>query len=397
MEVTVEKLVPGGDGMARLDGKVVFIPDCLPGERLKIRLLESRKDFARGKIVEILEAAPGRREPPCALSGRCGGCDWQHIDYAEQLRQKVALTRDALRRTGGFDWPELEIIGGKPLAYRNRIQLHRDAQGRMGFHARGSRNLIPVDACPVAHPAFTPLFSGAVSFGEMGSNRARPTHPADEGDLRLAAWAHTPARKDETGSPSDILITGAEGARAPGFMVDVLGRPIHFDLRCFFQSNLDMLEKLLPFALAGPGGELALDLYCGVGLFGAFLREKFTRVLAVEENPVSLDYARRNIGPEHLFFQGRLEELLAQGGNAWPDRVPDLALVDPPRPGLDPEVRKYLIAKRPERVVYVSCHPVTLARDLKDLLAGGFQLRELKLFDFYPQTAHVEVVAKLSR
>jgi len=148
--VTIEKLVPGGEGLARRDGKVIFVAGALPGERLRVRLTESKKDYARGELEEILVPSPERILPPCPVAGRCGGCDWQHLSYPEQLRQKVALAGDALRRVGGIEWPGLSIEPGKPWGYRNRAQLHRARDGRLGFLARASHDVIPVAACPVA-------------------------------------------------------------------------------------------------------------------------------------------------------------------------------------------------------------------------------------------------------
>ncbi len=375
IDLTIEKLVPGGDGLARHEGKVIFLPATLPGEKVRARITESKKDFARAETVEVLETSPMRQEPPCPVAGICGGCDWQHIRYEEQLRQKVALTEDALRRTGGLSFPGLTIEPGNPLGYRNRVQIHRDAAGRLGFLAKHSHDIVSVTSCPVAHPALNDLFKSS-----------------GQGDSRLPAWAHS-----RPGGTGDFLISGDAGSSEPGFSVEILGRTLQFDLRCFFQSNLDMLKKLLPFVLEGLEGKAAMDLYCGVGLFGAFLQDRFTQILALEENPIALAYARKNIGPKHVFLPGKIEDLIRDGNTELLQSRPKVVVVDPPRPGLDAAVRDYLIDKSPPKLIYVSCNPVTLARDLKILLAGGFVLEDLRLFDFYPQTAHVEAVAKLKK
>jgi 23S rRNA (uracil1939-C5)-methyltransferase len=319
-------------------------------------------------------------QPGCPVFGRCGGCDWQHISYEAQLRQKVAMVEDALRRTGGLAFPGLAIEAGKPWRYRNRIQIHRGPSGEGGFLARTSHALVPVSTCPVAGAAFDALLAKQGTRGNPGEGR------------RYTAWTHPLA--DGAG---DFLIS-EEGAEDTAGEIDVaiLGKTLRFDLRCFFQSNLEMVEKLIPFALEGLGGGEALDLYCGVGLFGAFLKDRFESVLAVEENPISLEYALRNIGDTHRFLRGRLEDLLREERGYLAGCRPDAIVVDPPRDGLDRAVKDFLIAKRPPKLVYVSCNPVTLARDLKSLLAEGFVLDDLRLFDFYPQTAHVEAVAKLS-
>lgn len=428
LEITIEKLVPGGDGMARHDGKVVFVPMALPGEKARVRMVESKKDFARATVLEILEPSPDRVEPGCEVFGRCGGCDWQHMDYPAQLRHKVALVQDALRRTGGIEFPGLAIEPGKPWRYRNRVQIHRGPGGEGGFLARTSHAIVPVSTCPVSHQAFDLLFPPPPS-GPASNRAERPERES----RRHSAWTHAIA-DGKDGGPGQFLISQEPGATGPGLILEpnpseaspqaydrstsrpipeylgprvdgtqgvitatVLGKPIRFDLRCFFQSNLEMTEKLIPWALDGLAGRLALDLYCGVGLFGAFLKDRFERVLAVEENPIALEYALGNIGDTGEFMRGRVEELLKEERGPLASGRPDAVVVDPPRDGLDAAVKEYLIAKGPARLVYVSCNPVTLARDLKSLLAGGFRLDDLRLFDFYPQTAHVESVAKLSR
>jgi 23S rRNA (uracil1939-C5)-methyltransferase len=417
LEITIEKLVPGGDGMARHEGKVIFVPMVLPGETVRVRLAESKKDFARGIPMEILTPSPDRAQPGCAVFGRCGGCDWQHIAYAAQLRHKIAIVQDALKRTGGLEFPGLAIEAGQPWRYRNRIQIHRGPSGQGGFRARTSHDVVGVSTCPVSDQAFDRLFARPALPNGGAADAERLTR---EGG-RYSAWTHTLPESGERFLISQepgltgpgLLLPPASDAESParpvpeylGPRVDgtegviaatVLGKTIRFDLRCFFQSNLAMAEKLIPYALDGLSGEEALDLYCGVGLFGAFLKDRFARVLAVEENPISLEYALSNIGDTQHFLRGRVEDLIREERGPLASGRPDAVVVDPPRDGLDAAVRDYLIAKRPPKLVYVSCNPVTLARDLKILLAAGFVLDDLRLFDFYPQTAHVESVAKLS-
>lgn len=388
--------MPGGEGLARHEGKVVFVAGGLPGERVRARLTEAKKDYARAETMEILSPSPERVEPGCPLAGRCGGCDWLHLDYHAQLRHKVALAEDALRRMGGLAWPDLAIEAGSPWGYRNRLQLRPAPGGGLGFLARGSHAVVPAAACPVAHPAaaaflLTPTGGPVPSplptpEGFLDGPPVRETPRGGPPD-RLLAWGH--------GAESRLALEGSPDA-AREIAIDILGKTIRFDLRCFFQSNTALLETLVPYALHGLAGDVAMDLYCGVGLFGAFLADRFRTVLAVEENPVSLAYARRNLpGAGHHFLEGRLEDLVLQG-RLPPGRAPEAVIVDPPRPGLDQAVRDWLAETRPSRLVYVSCNPVTLARDLKSLTASGFRLTDLRLFDFYPQTAHVEAVAKLT-
>ncbi|MBW8887014.1 MAG: class I SAM-dependent RNA methyltransferase [Fibrobacteres bacterium] len=399
-ETTIEKLVPGGDGLARLDGRVVFIPFTLPGEKVRARVTEAKKDFLRAIALEILEPSPDRAPPPCPVFGRCGGCDWQHIAPPAQLRQKLALAEDALRRVGGLAFPGLTIEGGEPWRYRNRVQIHRDASGTAGFLARASHDLVPIRDCPISRPAFGPLFAPAPAPGTgarpLETGARFPASRPFAGTRRFSAWSHPLPDGDFLISADPAAAGLCPTGEAAEIAAPLLGKTLRFDLRCFFQSNLEMTARLVPYALEGLSGRLALDLYCGVGLFGTFLADRFEQVLAVEENPAALEYARRNIGVTHGFLRGRVEELLQAERGPLAEAEPDTIVVDPPRTGLDRAVAGFLIAKRPARLVYVSCDPVTLARDLKSLLAAGFALEDLRLFDFYPQTAHVEAVAKLA-
>jgi 23S rRNA (uracil1939-C5)-methyltransferase len=361
----VEKLVAGGMGLARLEGRVVFVSFAVPGERVRLTIRRKKKDFLTARIAEILEPSPFRQEAPCRLYGLCGGCDLMHIRYPEQLRLKVSMAREALSRTGGIDWPQLDIAPSPPYAYRSRVQLHRDAAGRLGFMRRESEAVVPVNNCPVCVPAINRLL-GQPDISVAGS-RERVTV--------LAA--------------SRLLVEGQDRHGT----VEILGRTIKLSVKSFFQSNLLLLPELLEDATAGLSGRCVLDLYSGVGLFGVFLGSGFTRVVSLEKDAAALRLARENIpGGGHSFIRTGLDQ--------WAARLeipPDLDAVvaDPPRSGLSAPVREYLIAARAPRLVYVSCDIVTLARDLKILLAGGYELAGLKLYDFNPQTSRLETVAHL--
>jgi 23S rRNA (uracil1939-C5)-methyltransferase len=375
LSLTIEKLIPGGEGLARHEGRVVFVPGVLPGEEVTVEITEAKKDFARARVVDIVSASPDRVTPACPVAGACGGCDWLHIDPAAQARQKIELARDSLRRLGGFDWPSLEIETGSPFGYRNRIQAHADGSGRLGFLERGGHGFVAVTACPVAHASLQPLLAG-------GTKPGRPD--------RFLAFGHSDAagsarlHREDKDPNAEIEIA-------------ILGKTIRFPLKGFFQSNVEMMEKLIPHALEGLAGKVALDLYAGVGLFGAFLKDHFERVVCIEFNRSALRYAKQNVaGDDNEFLAEPVEKVVDLRGNPLAQERADAAVIDPPREGLDKAVRAWLKDKPVEKLVYVSCNPVTLARDLKDLLAGPYELTDLKLFDFYPQTSHIEAVAKLS-
>ncbi len=378
LDIRIDKLVPGGEGLGFHEGKAVFVAETIPGERVRAEIVESRKDFARGVVREILIPSPARQEPPCALAGECGGCGWLHMSYQEQLAQKVSIVRETLKRVGKLDAGELEIEPSLPLGYRNRIQVHKDPEGRLGFMERrrapllGRRSgcVVPVKTCPVASQSVDRVF------------REPPAVQAK----RFTVFGH------------DGLFACEGSSGAEEIEVSVGGKRIAFSVRCFFQSNLAALEKLVPFAVAGlsdraPGGGAAADLYCGVGIFAAHAVDLFSKIVAVESDPLSVSYARRNVPADgNEFFALTVESWIQEAGEA----VFDAVIVDPPRAGLSQKVREFLLERKPGRLVYVSCDPVTLARDLGILVSGGFRLQEIKLFDFFPQTAHVESVAKLA-
>jgi 23S rRNA (uracil1939-C5)-methyltransferase len=369
-ELSIARLVAGGDGLGFIDGKAVFVPGVLPGERVSIRIAQRRGDYDRAVLVEVLEASPHRVSPGCRFAGTCGGCDWLHVSYDEQLRQKASIVTEALRRTGHIERETPVIEPSEPWRSRNRAQVHRSPGGGLGYMGARSAQVIAVDACPIVAPAIEKLFRG----------EAKPPIGLE----RFTVF----------GDGEMLAVEGGDDSR--DLAVDVSGRRILFSVGCFFQSNLAALQKLVPWVLEGLAGGSAADLYCGVGLFGSFLAPHFERIISVESSATSLAYARRNVtGASHEFYPMSVEQWIQSG--AAPGGL-DAVVVDPPRAGLSPEVREWLALNQPRMLVYVSCNPVTLARDLGDLTAQGrLTLEDLRLFDFYPQTSHVEAVAKLAR
>jgi len=368
-ELSIVKLVAGGEGLGYMAGKAVFVPGVLPGEKVRVRVVQRRRDFDRAALLEVLEPSPHRVSPPCRLAGVCGGCDWLYIRYEEQLAQKVNIVREALLRTGRIARETIEIEPSAPLGSRFRAQVHRDGNGRLGYMGAGSNRIVPVDACPIVVRPIDGVFNGSV--------------PVPDGLDRFTVFSNG----------EYVATEGIDDDRE--LMTRVRGREIVFSVGCFFQSNLAVLDKLVPWALESLAGSAAADLFCGVGLFGSFLSERFSRVTCVESSAMSLSYAHRNVvGPAHVFYPMSVEQWIASGAAQGPF---DAAVVDPPRPGLGTEVRAWLCGAAVRRLVYVSCNPVTLARDLGELCDSAFVLDDLRLFDFYPQTSHIEAVAKLSR
>jgi 23S rRNA (uracil1939-C5)-methyltransferase len=373
----IERLAAGGDGLARGGEGVVFVPFALPGELCRVEILEGRKDWRQGRLLELLEPSPHRVEAPCPLYGECGGCNLQHLAYPRQLEEKVALVREGFRRLGKLELDEISSVPSLPFAYRSRLQLHFTQDHRLGFMRRSSSEVISAPSCPVA---VLPVQSWIEERADS-----------------LRAWEELRnyvAGKDRFlvyGLGSEVKVEGRDGV----VEASLLGKRIAFHVKGFFQSNLYLLELLVGDLLEGleeVGGGVAADLYGGVGLFGAFLRERFGKLVEVEQDPFALDLARRNAPGKDNEYHALSVDDWTKTGSARQEF--DLVLVDPPRTGLSPGLRSWLVAKRPPLLAYVSCDHVTLARDAAALAAGGFRLDYLKVFDFYPQTGHVECHAR---
>jgi 23S rRNA (uracil1939-C5)-methyltransferase len=349
-----------------------------PGDMATGRIIEEKKGWARAELVELAEASPHRVSPPCPLYRQCGGCSLQHLSYAAQLREKGLMAAEALRRIGGLSpLPELKINPSPPYEYRNRMQFHRIERprtARVGLRARKSGDLIPITDCPIADPGLR----GALRAGKLVPPPARD---------RFTVYA----RGDS------LLCEGSAGFPSRGRLT-ILGRDIHLDAGVFFQSNGTLLETLIADLRAlGDQADPALpaaDIYCGVGTFGAFLGERFPRIDMVEENKGALARARENV-------RGRDVRFFAQPEDRWVKNR-DLGaygfmVADPPRRGLGPALRRGLSRAGPAILAYVSCDPATLARDSRELSAGVYRLEKLVLYDFYPQTAHIETLAVFKR
>jgi 23S rRNA (uracil1939-C5)-methyltransferase len=374
VKLHIEKLVAGGDGLAFLDGKAVFVPFALPGELVLASIGRSKRDFSQAALLEVLEPSRHRVAPPCPLYGECGGCNLQHLAYSRQVEEKALIVAEAFARTGRVATGEIAAVPSLPLAYRNRMQLHFTKGKRVGFMRRSSAEVVEAPGCMVA---LRPIQDWIEE--RAGSKRAfDELSPFILGKDRFLVF----------GYGDEVWIEGEKGL----VEVSVAGKSLRFHMRDFFQSNLYLLDYFVPDALAGLSGGRAADLYCGVGLFGRFLASSFQSLVCVEQNPHALELAKTNAaGKGNEFFSLPVEDW-TRGDSA---RKPfDLVLVDPPRTGLTAPVREWLLRSRPPVLVYVSCDPVTLARDAGELVKGGYELQILKAFDFYPQTSHVECHAR---
>jgi len=370
VRVGIERIVPGGDGIGRVDGRACFVPLSAPGDLLEARVVDSRPDYVRAEIVDLLEPGPGRVEPRCPHYGACGGCNLQHLSYEAQLEAKLGLARDAWLRVGRSAEANFTIEPSAPFGYRNRAQFRADASGRPGYARRGSNELLAFDSCPI--------------LAEPLERWAR-SHTAEPG-RRFVAFGRDAEPGEAPGSGRAYI----EGVDDEATAV-VLGRSFRFATAGFFQSNLAMVERLVPAVRSGfsegAKGDAAADLYCGVGLFGAFLSGSFRRLVCVEQERRSIGYACVNVPRGASFSAMRIEDWTrsAQARERF-----DLVVVDPPRSGLGPAVRSWLAEARPSALSYVSCDPVSLARDAGFLIDAGYAVESAALYDFYPQTAHIE-------
>lgn len=375
----IDKLVAGGDGLGFIDGKAIFVPFALPGETVLAAVSPGKRDFARAGLLRVLEPSPQRVVPPCPVYGECGGCNLQHLEYAAQLEAKSRIVAESFSRTAHIEVEAHPCAPSEPFGYRNRMQLHFTREKRLGLMKRSSSEAIAVDSCPVAAAAIRSWIESYahVSIADTSAAYAELSAKLGGADRFLVF-----------GYGDELWIEGKEDV----VEVEVAGRAIRFHVKGFFQSNLGLLESLVGVATGGRSGFRAADLYCGVGLFGSFLASSFERLVCVEQNAPALELAKSNVsGAGREFHAVSMEDWVLSASAKEPF---DLVLVDPPRAGLAPAVRSWLARSLPPTIVYVSCDPVTLARDSGELVRSGYELRELKAFDFYPQTSHVECYAR---
>ncbi|MDR1839496.1 MAG: TRAM domain-containing protein [Treponema sp.] len=378
LKLHLENIAPGGDALGRIDGKPVFVETGAPDETVLCRVTEERKTWARAELLEIIEKSPVRIGGTCAFYGKCGGCNLQHIDYDTQLSAKTAILKDSILRIGGFQPPDIEVFPSPPWEYRNRMQFHcfrQSAKGedgmKFGQMGRRSGEITAVSDCPVAESAIRELLKSG--------GKALPLPPEKD---RFTVF-----------SCGGTFLS--EGGIQRG-KINLLEKEIALDAGVFFQSNIVMLEKLIlklrETAESADRNLPMADLYCGVGTFALFLGEMFPKTFLAEENKTAVSIARENL-------KGMDAEFFALRDTDWEKTVLrqkasiGFAVADPPRAGLSPKLSAVLAQDGPPVLAYVSCDSSSFARDSKILTNGNYKLKKLFLFDFYPQTAHIESLA----
>lgn len=384
LEVEIERILPGGVGLAHAEGLTVFVSLAAPGDIVRARIdrVQGKSSFA--SILEVLKPSPVRVEPPCPYFGRCGGCDFQQLTYEAQLGTKVEIVRDCLRRIAKIETP-LEIpISASPSQwhYRARANWQVDSVAKLlGYCERGSNRVCDVEYCAVLVPEL-----------QEALEKVRQEILVGSGTLQLR---------------NIDAVVGDEGMSVvpplAGFTTSIVSRHIgnetyYFSADAFFQVNHELLEPLLTESLGNAKGQTAVDLYCGVGLFTLPLARRFERVTGVEAHPKATEFARRNIEAAKLLnakvVTARVGDWLNQQARSL--GPVDFLLLDPPRTGCENRDIAGILTLRPTKISYVSCDPATLARDLKKLIAAGYTLDSVAAFDLFPQTHHVETVARLT-
>lgn len=405
LNVRIERIVPDGAGIGFAEGLTVFVPLTAPGDLARVKIERKKGNTAFANLVEILEPSPARRTPPCPYFGACGGCDFQQLNYAAQLEAKVGIVKDCLRRIGKIEWQnEIEIIASPhEFGYRTRAQWKRERE-KLGYFERNSHRTIDVEICPIlAAPLQNELANRRAKLKTEKSNfnEIQAVSAGENVSVRFSSGAHEfdenfyAANRELSNKSRSETAADADAAKEIVFTLD--GFEYRFSAATFFQVNHDLLPAFVANALQTDAGNFALDLFCGVGLFALPLAKRFKKVIGVEGNETSIEFAQKNAATANIkntkFHQSFVGKWLIENKANLPPV--DLVLLDPPRTGAESETIQSLVELRPRKIVYVSCNPATLARDLRLLCANDFEIEQIKAFDFFPQTHHVETVVHL--
>jgi 23S rRNA (uracil1939-C5)-methyltransferase len=412
MEVTIERILPGGFGLAHAEGRTIMVALAAPGDRLRVSIDRVKGNVSFASIEEIIESSAERVEPPCPYFGRCGGCDFQQMNYQAQLNAKAEIIKDCLRRLARIeDLPDFQITPAPdPWHYRSRAQWQYDSvRQRLGYFESASRNVCDVAECAVLVPQ---LQNTLVNLREQMKAGSLP----DARDFRAVVGYETISISPPIGDTSPTVREGADLRVETDTLRDITrtihGESYHLNAESFFQANDALLPQLIDAAIGEAEGKTALELYCGVGLFTLPLARRFEHVIGVESDTAATKFARtslsgaglanveistRDVGVWLDDVKRRDSSRLSETSTAALENEIDLILLDPPRVGAESRVIAGVLGLKPRRISYVSCDPATLARDLKKLIAGGYRLTSISAFDMFPQTHHVETVVQLAR
>jgi 23S rRNA (uracil1939-C5)-methyltransferase len=431
MKLRIEKAVYGGDGLARIAadeaasaGKTVFVPGTLPGELVEAGIASERRSFATGELGAILEPSPERVAPGCEYVPRCGGCQYQHASAASQLQMKLDILKETLARAHVPVPAEIGSLTGPPWGYRNRIRLHvmKRTGIALGYRRRGSHDLLPVTHCPIAAPLLEQAVAAVTRIGteaglESLCDEVEFFTNSEQDQLLVSLWPGARAHRQTARGREQALEAFAErlhaqlslltgvGLFAQGEMMHwgersltytVSGHSYRASLGGFFQINRFLLPGLLQLAVEKRSGRVAWDLYSGAGLFARAL--DFENVTAVESAGFSADDLKHNlVGKAHRVVRSSTLDFLRSQVRGPVRAKPELILLDPPRAGLGKEICTHLGSIGAPAIVYISCDPATLARDLQSLLQFEYSVQTIHLVDLFPQTFHMETVTFIKR
>ena len=439
IELEITDLSNSGDGVGRVDGRVVFVPNTVTGDRALVRLVRVKPQYANGKLERLLEPSPHRIRPRCIVADKCGGCQWQHVADEHQRAAKRQQVIDTLERIGGFDHSPVApvLAASPPLGYRNKatypLGVSATGQVQAGYYRQGSHQLINLNQCPVQDSRLDPLLAevkqdieqrGWLIYneqhhqgklrhlslrigkhtGEMLLTLVTTDWDLDGIEEQAQAWLQrypglvgvalncNPNRTNVIFGAQTCTVAGQ-----PYLRETFAGLELHLRPETFFQVNTETAQALLEIIIQQldlQGDETLLDAYCGVGTFTLPLAQRVRQAIGIESHQASIQQAQHNAQINHItnatFLAGRVKTVLPQLD------VPDIVLLDPPRKGCDRQVIDTLLKMQPPRLVYVSCNPATLARDLKRLCQNSsYRLIFVQSADFFPQTAHIECAAFL--
>jgi len=429
LRLSIEKLVYGGDGLARYHGKAAFLPFVLEGEQVEAEIIEEKPDYARAHAQQVVAASSRRISPGCPYFGACGGCQYQHANYRHQLEIKEKILRESLRRIAKLEWSkEIHVHPSAEWNYRNRARLRvRSAPVfALGYYRFSSHELLAVEECPISSPLINRAIAAVWRLGRAGNLPAIIVEIEFFGqpdDSQLLVQIYCDQRKLDSDQAdrlaqalSDTLpelrgvvffeqraaktfAAGFDAGRQLGvagedaLLYRTRSRDYRVSAGSFFQTNRFLADELLKIVARGRAGRLALDLYAGVGFFTAALARSFERVVAVEASPLSFADLEHNAARNVKAVRATAEHYLKRNSELRPDMV----AVDPPRAGLGEKTARRLAKLSPSRITYVSCDPATLCRDLRVLIESGLQVEEIHLVDLFPQTFHIESVVQLAQ
>ena len=408
-DILLEKLTYGGESMGRLPdphtgtgGRAVFVPFGLPGEQVRVELVEERKGFARGRLVEILQASPERISPKCKHFELCGGCHYQNLPYEKQLTAKTEILRDQLQRIGKMENPPVQQMIASPQAwnYRNHVQFHLAPDGKIGFINSKGNAVLPIEECHLPEAGINTFWPDLQFEADMDVERVSLRTGLDD-ELMVVLESENPETPEFEIEADVSVVHVFDGhpvviAGQDHLSIQIAEKEFRVSAASFFQVNTKMAEKMvahLASKLPVTESTTLLDVYCGAGLFSAFFAKNYQRVIGIESSESACEDFAFNLDEfdNVELYEGAAEEILPALAGKF-DSASHM-IVDPPRAGIEKHALDAIIDIKPQIIAYVSCDPSTLARDAARLVNGGYRLVEVTPFDLFPQTYHIESIS----